>query len=295
MHEDEVDIDAPLVRRLVAAQFPQWADLPVEPVRSAGTVNAIYRLGDDLAVRLPRVPWGVADVDRERQWLPRLAPHLPLDVPAPVGSGTPNEDYPFPWSVYRWLPGVTATVERLADPRRAAVDLGNFVVAMRRIDPTGAPRSGRSGPLADRDRDLRAIVDSLRDTIDPDAAIAVWEAALAAPAWPGPPVWVHGDLLPGNLLTRSGRLSAVIDFGGAGLGDPACDVMAAWTFLSAETRAAFRAVVRADDATWARARGWALSLGLFALPYYQVSNPAFAATAHRIVTGVLTDSHLTGS
>jgi aminoglycoside phosphotransferase (APT) family kinase protein len=237
MHVDEVDTDVSLVGRLLAAQFPQWAGLPIEPVPSAGTDNAIYRLGEDMAVRLPRIAWAIGQVEKEQRWLSRLAPHLPLAIPVPLAKGTPGEGYPWHWSVYRWLKGETATIERIADPRQAATELAQFVAALQRIDPTGGPPPGphnsfRGVPLAMRDTRTRAAIATLHGTLDTDAVTAAWDAALQAPAWDGPPVWIHGDLQSGNLLAVQGRLNAVIDFGCLGVGDPACDVMAAWIFLS---------------------------------------------------------------
>jgi len=294
MHPDEADTDVSLVRRLLAAQFPQWAELPVEPVCSAGTDNAIYRLGDDLAVRLPRIQWATAQVEKEHRWLPRLAPRLPLAIPVPLAKGTPADGYPWDWSVYRWLEGENATIDRLADPAQAATDLAHLVAALHRIDPTGAPPPGphnsfRGVPLAMRDAPTRAAIASLQDTLDGDAATAAWQAALQAPAWHGLPIWIHGDLQSGNLLAVHGRLSAVIDFGCLGVGDPACDLLVAWNLLSAETRGVFRTTLPVDDATWARGRGWALSVGLIALPYYQSTNPVLAGIARRAIDEALAD------
>jgi aminoglycoside phosphotransferase (APT) family kinase protein len=290
MHADEVDIDAPLVGRLLAAQFPHWADLPVSPVASAGTDNAIYRLGDDMIVRLPRIPGAAGQVAKEQRWLPRLAPHLPLAIPVPLGKGAPAEGYPWHWSIYRWLEGENAT----PDSRQAATTLAHFVGALQRIDPAGGPPPGshnffRGVPLADRDASTRDAIAALAGTVDTEAVTAAWEAALRAPAWDAPPVWIHADLVPGNLLAVDGQLSAVIDFGGLGVGDPACDVIAAWSLFSAEARNAFRAALPVDDATWDRGRGWALSIGLIALPYYRSSNPVFAAVARRMIDEVLAD------
>jgi aminoglycoside phosphotransferase (APT) family kinase protein len=294
MHQDEVDTDISLVGRLLAAQFPQWANLPIRPVRSAGTDNAIYRLGRDMAVRLPRIPGAASQVDKEQQWLPRLVPLLPLAIPVPLVKGEPGEGYPWSWSVYRWLEGENATIERIADPHHAATDLAQFITALQRIDAVGGPSAGppnssRGVPLPRRDPQTRAAIATLRGTIDADAVTAAWEAALLAPPWHKPPVWIHGDLQPGNLLAHRGRLSAVIDFGCLGVGDSACDVMAAWIFLSGETRDAFREALKLDDATWARGRGWALSFGLIALPYYQNTNATLAATARRAIGEVLAD------
>jgi aminoglycoside phosphotransferase (APT) family kinase protein len=294
MHLNEVDTDVALVGRLLAAQFPHWAGLPIEPVPSAGTDNALYRLGADMAVRLPRIHWATAQVDKEHRWLPRLAPFLPLAIPVPLAKGTPGAGYPWHWSVYRWLDGENATIERLADPRQAATALAQFIVALQRIDPTGGPPPGphnsfRGVPLAMRDTPTRAAIADLGGTLDAAAVTAAWEAALQAPTWPGPHVWIHGDLQSGNLLAVQGGLSAVIDFGCLGVGDPACDLIVAWNLLSAETRDVFRAALPVDNATWARGRGWALSVGLIALPYYQSTNPVLAGIARYAIDEVLAD------
>jgi aminoglycoside phosphotransferase (APT) family kinase protein len=289
MHADEVETDVSLVRRLLAGQFPQWADLPIERVESAGTDNAIYRLGDDMAVRLPRIHWAVGAADKEHEWLPRLAPHLPLAVPVPLGKGTPADGYPWPWSVCSWLRGEIATPARLDDLGQAATDLAGFVTALRGIDPAGAPAATRGIPLSTREEPVREAIAALHGKIDTDAVTAAWEAALRAPAWHGPPVWVHGDLYDGNLLTERGRLNAVIDFGGMGVGDPACDLIAAWSLFAGESREAFRAALNVDDATWARGRGWALSVALIALPYYETTNPVIVANSRHKVREVLAD------
>jgi aminoglycoside phosphotransferase (APT) family kinase protein len=255
-----MDVSAGLVRRLLAAQFPRWAGLPLAPPGPAGWDNVIYRLGEDLAVRLPRRALGAA---REHHWLPRLAPHLPLPVLVPLGKGVPGEGYPWPWSVCRWLPGEIAAAEPVADPEHAAAALAGFVAALRAVAPAGGPDSEFRGvPLAARDADVRTAVAALRGVLDPAPVLAAWQAAVAAPPWRGPGVWMHGDLHPANLLVDRGRLSAVLDFGLVAVGDPACDVMVVWTFLPASARERFRAALAAGEAAWARARGWALDFGL---------------------------------
>ncbi|MEZ4503232.1 MAG: aminoglycoside phosphotransferase family protein [Dehalococcoidia bacterium] len=297
MHVDEVDIDDGLVRRLVDAQFPRWRDLPLEAVTSAGTVHALYRLGDDMVVRLPRRPAAVPQLEKEQDWLPRLAPHLPLPVPVPLARGRPTEDYPNAWAVVRWLEGETADRAPLNDPFEAARALGEFIRALHAVDATGGPEAGaitggRGAPLALRDASIRGRLDDLRAgnfDVDIEAATAAWDDALAAPAWDGPPVWFHGDLLPGNLLLEDGRIAAVIDFGQIGVGDPACDLVPAWSVLPAEARDTFRGALDVDDATWNRGRGWALFVGLSGLPYYHETNPAFAALCRRMIEAVLAD------
>jgi aminoglycoside phosphotransferase (APT) family kinase protein len=290
MHVDEIDTDASLVRLLLAAQFPQWADLPIEPVASSGTDNALYRLGDDLAVRLPRIRWATGQVEKDREWLPKLAPLLPVAIPVPLAKGEPAEGYPWHWGVYRWLSGDNPVVDRLTDAGARATELAQFVAALRAIDPTGGPQARRGVPLAERDPPTRTAIDDLQGMIDTAAATAAWEVALGAPAWPGPPVWIHGDLSPGNLLCAEGRLSAVIDFATLGVGDPACDLIVAWNLLPAETRSIFREALRVDDATWERGRGWALSIALIQLPYYHRTNPVLAGSARHTIAQILAES-----
>jgi aminoglycoside phosphotransferase (APT) family kinase protein len=293
MHADQVHTDARLVGRLVATQFPQWADLPIEPVPSGGTDNALYRLGEDMVVRLPLTPRAVGRLEKERRWLPTLAPLLPLAVPTPLAKGLPGEDYPWEWSVYDWLPGDIAAVEPIADHARAASDLAEFVLALRRVDsadgpPPGEHNSFRGASLTIRDPAVRAAIAALGDTIDGTAVTAAWESALRAPEWQQPPVWFHGDLDARNVLVRQGRVSAVIDFGCLGIGDPACEAAAAWALLSAGSRDIFRDALSVDDATWERGRGWALS-SIIALDYYRDTNAIIVEGARRTVAEVLAD------
>jgi aminoglycoside phosphotransferase (APT) family kinase protein len=246
----------------------------------------MYRLGADMAVRLPRIPSAAGNVDTEQRWLPRLAPVLPLAIPVPLGKGVPAEGFPYPWSVYRWLDGENVLDAPIVELSRAAAQLGRFVAALRRFDGTGGPPSFRGGPIAARDGDVRAAIRDLGEDgiVDRDAATAAWRTATAAAAWDGPPVWVHADLHPANLLSRHGRLAAVLDFGGLGIGDPACDMLPAWTLLTASTRDVFRAQAQVDDATWRRGRGWGLYFGLGALHVYRVTNPVLAAIGRHAVT-----------
>jgi aminoglycoside phosphotransferase (APT) family kinase protein len=295
MHADEVDTDRSLVGRLLAAQFPAWAALPIEHVPSSGTDNALYRLGDDMVVRLPRRKRPMEALAKELLWLPRLAPHLPLAVPVPLADGMPAQGYPFEWSVYRWLSGDDATIGRVTDCGEFAIDLAEFIAALHRIDPTGGPPPGehnvfRGEPLARRDAATRSAIVSFGDSIAVDAVSSVWDSALRAPDWEHAPVWIHGDLDSRNLLVEHGRLSAVIDWGCLGIGDPACDVMVAWKVLSADARGLFRARLSVDDSTWTRARGWALSQALGALSYYTLeTNPGLVLEAQRWLANVLAD------
>ncbi|MDF3147735.1 MULTISPECIES: aminoglycoside phosphotransferase family protein [unclassified Streptomyces] len=296
MHADELDIDEALVARLVAEQFPQWARLPVTRVASAGTDNAMYRLGADMVVRLPRLPGGARQVDREHRWLPHVAPHLPLAVPTPLAKGEPGAGYALPWGVYDWLDGENAYDAPLAELRDAAGELGRFVAALRTVDAVDGPLSFRGDPASKHDTYVRAAIHDLdaAGTLDAATATAAWEDTLHLPPWDAAPVWLHSDLLPGNLLTSSGRLTAVIDFGGLGVGDPAADTIAAWTVFDAETREVFREAAGVDEATWARGRGWALCFGLMAEHYYgdvcgNGTNPVLAAVGRRAVAEVLAE------
>ncbi len=295
MHADEVDTDAALVRELLAAQFPLWSDLPIASVLPRGTDNALYRLGNDMVVRLPRREQDRVRLKKELQWLPRLAPLVPLTVPAPLAEGLPAEGYPFEWAVYRWLEGRNAIEDPFTDVQGAAADLAGFVAALQRIDPTCGPEPGphngfRGEPLARRDEATRAAIDALGTEIDGNAAIAIWEAALRAAGWERGRVWIHGDLDARNLVVEEGRLSAVIDFGCLGVGDPACDVMSAWKLFVVEAREVFRAALAVDEATWARARGWALSQAVMALTYYTLeTNPVLVLEARRWLAEVLAD------
>ncbi|MEU4930226.1 aminoglycoside phosphotransferase family protein [Streptomyces yokosukanensis] len=290
MHADEVDLDAPLVQRLIARRFPRWAALPVRRLASSGTENAMFRLGADLLVRLPRRPGAVPDLTREQCWLPRLGPLLPVAVPEPVGVGEPDEDYTWPWSVYRWLEGRNPVAGAVREPQRLAEDLAAFVRALRRIAPRDAPPGHRGGPLRERDEPTRAAVAELGAGVDGAAVTALWEGALRAPEHTGAPVWAHGDLSPGNVLADAGRLSAVIDFGCAGVGDPAVDLVVAWNLLPASVRDVFRGAVGADDAEWARGRGWALSISLIQLPYYRDTNPALAENSRHVIAEILAEA-----
>lgn len=296
LHPDEIEVDSALVERLLAAQFPQWSTLPVERFPSTGTSNWIYRLGTDLTVRLPRRPSSSASLESEFAWLPRLAPRLPVPIPVALAVGVPSEAFPHPWAVYRWLEGDSGSIATTASATEVARDLARFIAALQRIEPADGPAPGphnsfRGAPLATRDARTRACIAELEGLIDAPAVTAAWNASIVAPPWQGEPTWLHGDLLPANLLLADGRLAAVIDFGSLGVGDPACDLMAAWATFGADARTAFRGELpHVDGPTWARARGWALSWALIAMPYYLHTNPEFIATARHTIAEVLADA-----
>ena len=289
MHADEVHTDGSLVQRLVATQFPRWAGLRTARVPSAGTDNALYRLGSDMLVRLPRIHWAVEDVHKEQRWLPKLAPHLPYEIPTPLAMGRPAEGYPWHWSIYRWIEGEPPSVDALEDAPSLATEVASFVSALHRLDTAGAPRASRGVRLSQQDADTRNAISQLRDDVDTDAVTAAWNDALDLAPWTRPPVWIHGDLKPDNLLCRGGHLRAVIDFGGLGVGDPAADMLIAWTLLPTAARANYRARLNVDADTWQRGRAWALSIALIQLPYYRHTNPALATSARRVIAEVLED------
>ena len=262
MHEDELELDDALVRSLLAEQFPDWGDLPVRRIEPSGTVNAIFRLGDDLAVRLARRDGPTEPGSAELEWLPKLAPLLPVEIPGPGGG------YPWFWEIHAWVEGETVPVEEL-DAIRAARDLAALVGALQEVEPTDGPPPGRGVALAERDSAFHYWLERFHG--DPRVT-EEWQRALAAPPWDGPPVWHHGDLDARNWLVRDGRITGVIDWGSMGVGDPACDVMVAWKLHATAARDAFREALPTDDATWERARGWAVSQAVAALAYYTPEN-----------------------
>lgn len=253
-------IDVTLVERLVKSQFPQWAQLSIRPVKLSGWDNRTFHLGDTMSVRLPSAEMYSSAVQIEQHWLPRLAPKLPLPIPKPVALGQPGEGYPWQWSIYQWLPGEVAARDILADLDDLAADLACFLKALQHIDPTGGPiRRLRGGSLElwrSQAEDALAKL-TASQTINTEAATEIWQTAIAAPM-EEEPVWYHGDVAAGNLLIEDGRLSAVIDFGGVGVGDPACDMTIAWTLLDSRSRKVFREAMGVSDAIWNRGRGWAL-------------------------------------
>ena len=285
-------ITAALVRRLIADQFPAWAGLPVVPVQEDGWDNRTYRLGLALTVRLPTHQRYVPAVAKEDRWLPVLAPQLPLPVPVPVATGRPADGYPHPWSVRRWLEGRPAERHRLADAAAFARHLAGFLRALRSIDPTGGPAAGahsfyRGGSLAHYDAETRAALQSLGDAVDRRGLEAVWQEALAS-TWTAPDVWFHGDVASGNLLLdEAGGLAAVLDFGTSGVGDPACDLVVAFTLLRGRSRVVFREAMGLDDQAWARARGWAAWKALIMLA--AEPHPVTGSEHRRVLDEVLAD------
>lgn len=288
-----MDISIDLVHNLVAAQFPKWANLPIKPVDFSGWDNRTFRLGERMSVRLPSAEGYAAQVEKEQRWLPRLAPLLPLPIPVPLAMGSPGNGYPWHWSIYRWLDGEPATMARIDDLSQFATRLAEFLADLQRIDTAGGPMPGphnnyRGGSLTVYDGETHEAVAALGDEMDVGAVMAVWQAALAA-RWSGESVWLHGDVSAGNLLVRNGELSAVIDFGSCGIGDPACDLAIAWTFFAGDSREAFRHAMPADAGMWARGRGWALWKALKTVVEYRSTEPAIADRSRLLIREVLAE------
>ena len=302
MLTDRIDIDIPLVTRLVAEQFPQWAKLSIRAVEPGGWDNKTFRLGEDLSLRLPTAERYAVQVEKEHLWLPQFAPLLPLPIPVPLAMGQASENYPWNWSVYRWLEGDNATFGSIKDLNEFAVKLAEFLIALQQIDSTGGPLAGqhnffRGGSLAIYDAQTRdaiaksgkqSLIASLHDKIDPDTVTAIWESALES-TWQDSPVWLHGDVYATNLLVHKGCLSAVIDFGCLGVGDPACDFTIAWTLFSGESRKMFHSALCVDDSTWARSRGWALWKALITLAQNIDTNPSAAEMAQQTIDEIIED------
>ena len=296
-NEPDLKITTALVSALIEQQFPQWSGCAITPVEPGGWDNRTFRLGGEMLVRLPRHAGYVAQVEKEQRWLPVLAPMLPLPIPSPVVMGKPGCGYPWPWSVYRWLDGEPSTPGNIVGVEEFARELANFLSALYRIDAAGGPAAGphnffRGGPVSTYDHEVRHAISALVDRIDTATARAVWKSALAS-EWEMPAVWVHGDVAPANLLVRDGRLAAVIDFGCCGVGDPACDLTIAWTLFSGAGREAFRQAISMDDATWMRARGWALWKALIVIDW-EAGSPSAVCEAQRVLDDVIADHRRPG-
>lgn len=289
---EEVATDVALVRRLVASQFPTLAAFVVDRLATTSTDNDIYRLGPDMAVRLPRRASAEAPLNKEHEWLPRLAPWLNVAVSLPIAKGVPESEYPYRWSIVRWIEGDLPPLQ-VNDPALAR-DVAKFVLALQAIDASSGPVPGahnfwRGVPLVARDASMRERFDWLSDLPDISVIRSVWDAALNLPAWDEAPVWTHGDLHRGNLLIRDGRLAGVLDWSALAVGDPAGDFGLAWSLLGADARATYRETTAADDATWARGRAWALIEGVLALSYYRGRHDVLAQAGRRIIDAVLAD------
>lgn len=291
LHRDEFAIDADLVRSLLTQQFPQWADLPLIQLQTAGTVNRMFRLGEDKVVRLPRTRDYADGPQREAMCLPRFAGKLPLRVPRHLALGGPAESYPSHWSILDWIEGTTADSSSLPNLHDAASSLAEFVLALRRVSIDGAPKGGsyRAFGLAGVDPGMQRWAAQLPDDIDRPSVFRVWNGCLGVGEREGPLTWLHSDLRGDNLIACDGDLTAVIDWEGCSVGDPSVDYLAAWWLFDADSRDTFRAALDADRFDWMRAKGWALFMAVAAIPYYSDTNPAFATQARSVLAEVLAD------
>ncbi|HKQ14789.1 MAG TPA: aminoglycoside phosphotransferase family protein [Steroidobacteraceae bacterium] len=287
-----VDISSQLVRALLEAQFPHWASLPIVPVEPGGWDNRTFRLGDAMAVRMPSAECYAEQVEKEQRWLPWLASQLSVAVPASLAIGNPGAGYPWKWSVYRWIDGETVETASDVDRKQLASELARFLAELQSLDAAAAPAPGahnfhRGGALSIYDEQTRSAIAALGAEIDAEHATEVWDEALAT-SWDRAPVWIHGDVAAGNLLLKDGRLNAVIDFGCCAVGDPACDLVAAWTIFDAGSAEIFRRSLPLDPATWQRARGWALWKALITLVDEVQAGAANAGRTRALIARILT-------
>ncbi len=279
--------------KLIKEQFPEWAHLEIKPVKVSGHDNRTFHLGNDMSVRLPSAPGYVPQVEKEQKWLPFLAKKLAFPIPTPVAKGTPNDDYPFPWSIYKWLDGETVTRDNVVDLNQFAADLGGFLIELQSIDASSGPLAGahnfyRGAHLSVYDDETRNAIESNLDVFDETVLTGLWNLALAS-KWELEPVWLHGDIAPGNLLVQDGKLSAVIDFGILGVGDPSCDAAMAWTFFDHESRTVFKDVLKMDEGTWNRARGWAMWKALIIYEDYKNSDSMKLKEAYNVIQTIIED------
>lgn len=295
LHADEIALDEKLLRQLIEEQFPFFAELQLSPVNSSGSDHWLLRLGGQLLVRLPRRPSAAQQIPKVHDWLPRLSPALPLQVPSIVAAGKPCAAFPWPWSILSWIDGSPADPLTIACSHDAASRLALFVKALQEQDANSGPvaevhNAYRGQALFTRDTSVRNSVCRILDADMRELALSVWDEALSAEPHVGAPKWLHGDLLPSNLLIADNRLVAVIDFGLLGVGDPACDLMAGWTLFNAEARKTFRAAIKPDDSAWSRGRGWALAFAAAAYAYYEPMGHPLAAIAARTMGEVLSSA-----
>lgn len=288
MHNDEISINLEIVQRLLNEQFPHLADRPINQVQPTGTVNAIFRLGDDLCVRLPRRAGWADNIDREWTFLKNFMYQFSLTIPKPFARGKPMNTYPFPWAIYQWIEGMAYHNDLILDKRQAARDLAGFILELRNIGAHEGPHGGRA-PLSDLDSQTRTAIASLGSFVNAGALLDLWEISLNALPWNREPARIHGDLIKPNLLVNGGRITAVIDFGGVGVGDPASDIVPAWSVFSKKARKVFREILSVDDDTWHRARGYALHQAVMIIPYYSKTNPDFTAMAKDTLIELLSE------
>lgn len=290
---EHVVVNVGLVSKLIASQFPQWGGLPIHQVETSGWDNRTFHLGEEMLIRMPSAACYELQVEKEHQWLPKLAPQLPYAIPTPLALGSPGFDYLWHWSVYRWIDGVTASSQVDIDRVDLAIRLAAFLTALQQADATDGPLAGehsfyRGAPLTTYDLETRNAITALGSRISSDRATQIWETALDT-KWQHTPVWVHGDLALGNLLLQNGKLHAVIDFGQLCIGDPACDLAIAWTLFSGQSREAFQEQIKLDAGTWARGRAWALWKALITAADLTGGNNFESQHCWQIINNILRD------
>ncbi|MCP3765061.1 aminoglycoside phosphotransferase family protein [Domibacillus sp. A3M-37] len=289
-----IKIDSALVTKLIKEQFPEWAHLEIKPVKVSGHDNRTFHLGIDMSVRLPSALGYVPQVEKEQKWLPILEQKLSLPIPSPIAKGKANEEYPFPWSINKWIEGETVTRENVKDLKQFANDLGEFLIELQSIDASEGPLAGahnfyRGAPLSVYDHESRNAIKNNRDVFDESILTRLWDLALDS-KWERDPVWLHGDIAVGNILVQDGKLSSVIDFGVLGVGDPSCDAAIAWTFFDNESRKVFKDVLNIDEGTWNRARGWALWKALITYEEHKNSDIIKSKEAYNVILTIVEDS-----
>ncbi|MBE7104008.1 aminoglycoside phosphotransferase family protein [Bacillus cereus] len=286
-------INTDLVKRLIGEQFPIWAHLETKPVKCSGHDNRTFHLGEQMSVRLPSDAAYAPQVEKENKWLPILSKELSLPISAPIAKGNPSEEYPWPWSINKWIEGETVTKQNVRDLNEFAMDLGSFLTELQSIDASNGPIAGahnfyRGGLISVYDEEAREAIENNKDVFDETLLKHLWNLALRS-TWACKPVWVHGDIAPGNLLVKDGKLSAVIDFGILGVGDPACDAAMAWTFFDKNSRNVFKEVLRMGEETWNRARGWGLWKALITYDANRDSNKKVAEESYRVIQVIVDD------
>lgn len=291
MHENEFEIDEKLVYKLLKNQCPHWAKLSLRTINSSGTDNALFRLGNEYVIRLPRVEWAPGsistNINKEHKWLPKLAKFLKIPISAPIFKGVPDNDYPWLWTIIPWNEGDNPSFEKYNEYELLAKDLAHFLNEIHEIRLPNGPNSRRGAPLKELNEETKKAIKELEGEINIQSITSLWDKLSCLPSWSEEPVWIHGDFLPGNILIQNNRLNAVIDFSDVGMGDPACDLVVSWSLLNAHSRKIFRENLRnIDNNTWERGRGWALSIAVIMLSYYKSSNPTLAILARRMLMNV---------
>lgn len=288
-----VHITADLAHKLIAEQFPEYAHLPIVSVKKQGHDNRTYRLGSNMLIRMPTADSYALKVPIEQEILPQLASYLTVRIPAPIRMGAATHDYPYPFSIYKWLEGTSINLLVLDNVylEKLAFDIANFLKELQSIDCVDGPTPGqhnwwRGDHASVYDKGAREQILKLSNTIDANKAINIWEQA-SKTKWNKPPVWIHGDFYVGNMLIKDGKLSAIIDFGGMGLGDPACDLVIAWAYLEGKAREIFIQEMALDNDTWLRAKAWALWKATYELCIISDQNSPEFNIQKRIIEDIL--------